>query len=223
MARIRTRFKDLREPKLFRWFTVSLLKLLLFTRIKVRVKHKRKLPKENKIFVVNHPTATDPFIISATFPNAKMLINKDVFDIKILGWMLNKVGHIPTDIIRGTNAYSVAMKALEEGFDLIIFPEANFSWKAETLRDFKTGAIRLALETNKPIIPIGIQVDQENIKLHKFYNPEGVELYNQWYSKGKYDINIGKSIKLKGSPNNRDYVKKKTRYLQQEIQKLCRK
>ena len=218
-----TRFKDLRKPKLLRFISSQMLKTYIHLSLKFKLKQKYKLPEGPKIFTPNHPTTLDPFIIASTFPNAKMLVHVHAYKVGILAWLLNSLGHIPADVRKGADAYNQAKKALENGHDIIIFPEGNYSIKAQTPRNFKTGVVRLALETNTPIIPIGIQVNPEKIEIHIFQSSDNVDLYNNWYSKGKYIINIGKSIKLKGNPKNREYVKKKSRYLQDEIQKLCRK
>ena len=87
----------------------------------------------------------------------------------------------------------------------------------------KTGVVRLALETDTPIIPIGVSIEDKGIKHFNIRVTKKLHLRSQWYMRGKYIINVGKSMKLKGNSHNKEYVKKKSIYLQQEIQKLCRK
>ena len=215
--------KKLLKPKLLRWLSRLILKIyiLIFLRLKLNVKY--KLPKGPKIFAVNHPTTTDPFLIYATYPNAKMLISEDVFKIKILGWIFKKLGHIPTSKEKGLEAYNRAKEEISNGYSLIIFPEGYLSKKTHTLNNMKTGVVRLALETDTPIIPIGVSIEEKGIKHFNIRVTKKLHLRSQWYMRGKYTINVGKSMKLKGNSQNKEYVKKKSIHLQQEIQKLCRK
>jgi 1-acyl-sn-glycerol-3-phosphate acyltransferase len=218
-----TRYRDLKKPKFLRWLTSSFMKCFGKISYKFKVNQKYKIPDGPKIFTPNHPTTIDPFFIASIFPNSKMLVHYHAYHVGILAWLLNKLGHIKTDVRKGKEAYNKAREALQSGNSLIIFPEGNYSIKKDTPRELKTGVIRLALETGVPIVPIGIKIDPENVKLYKHMSSENVELYNEWYKKGIYHINIGKSIKLKGNPQSREYVKRKSRYLHEEIQKLCRK
>jgi 1-acyl-sn-glycerol-3-phosphate acyltransferase len=215
------RFKDLDSPKLFRLITVYFIKIYLLLSLKCKIVQNSILPKGYKIFAINHPTTLDPFIIYSLFPNAKVLIDVKIFDIKILGWVFNKLKHIPVDINNGQLAYQDAKSILKKGGDLIIFPEGiRDHYVQGNVTDLKSGITRLALETNSTIVPIGIKLNPKSIKKIESRKTKST---TRLYFFDKYTINIGKSIKLRGDIKNREYVKRKTRYLKEEIQKLSRK
>lgn len=191
--------------------------------LKFQIDFKGQIPKGPKIFAINHPTTLDPFIIYCLFPNSKVLIYNEVFKIWILGWILKKLGHIPVDAENKESAYITAKETLLRGDDIIIFPEGKISTNICTLDRIKTGITRLAVETHATIIPIGVNVKEEGIRKYKLKNRKGVTLTSSWYMFNKYVVNIGRSMSIKGDINNRDFVKKKSIYIQEEIQKLCRK
>lgn len=215
--------KEIRKPKLLRLSSALLIRTYCLIFLKLRINQKHILPKGPKIFSMNHPTTIDPIIIYSIFPNAKMLINSEIFNMKPWGKAFTKLGHISVDYNDGGTAYRQAINSLKDGYDLIIFPEGGESHQPYKIRDFKTGTIRLALTAKVPIIPIGVEIDDKKIKKFKIRSPqEGTDII-KLYLFGKYSINIGKSIKLKGDVKNREYVKRKSRYLKEEIQKLSRK
>jgi 1-acyl-sn-glycerol-3-phosphate acyltransferase len=60
---------------------------------------------------------------------------------------------IPVDRTRGNDAFDIAVQRLREGELIGVHPEATISRSFE-LREFKTGAVRMALTARVPIIPI---------------------------------------------------------------------
>ena len=218
-----TRYKKLENPKILRYLSVIILRIYRFLFLKFKINTNGELPKGPKIFAINHPTTTDPFLIYCLFPNAKVLINSEVFKIRILGWILRKLGHIPVGGEGNENTYVKAKDTLLQGKDIIIFPEGDLSGDVATLKKIKTGLARLALETRAPIVPIGVNIKKEGIKKYKVKTNKGDTLISSWYMFNKYVVNIGKSIKLEGSIQNREYVRKKSIFLQEQIQKLSRK
>jgi 1-acyl-sn-glycerol-3-phosphate acyltransferase len=212
-----------KKPILLRFVSVIILKIYTSCFLKLKIKKDWNLPKGPKILAVNHPTTSDPFIIYSLFPNAKMLISKHVYAIKPLGYIFNKLGHIRVDGDNGQVAYNEAKKALENGNDIVIFPEGPLCKNRLTLQEIKTGMVRLALETNCPIVPIGIHTQEEGFKKGHIKNSKKEKLHPVWYLFNKYIISIGQSIRLKGSVNNRELVRKKSRYIKEVIQSLVRK
>jgi 1-acyl-sn-glycerol-3-phosphate acyltransferase len=85
----------------------------------------------------------------------RFLATKGAFDAPVIGWLLRSMHHIPVDIQAGGNAYVHAVDALRSGELLGVFPEAGVS-ASFTVRELKTGAVRMAAEAAVPIIPIVI-------------------------------------------------------------------
>lgn len=56
--------------------------------------------------------------------------------------------------IGSAKAFRQAMKKVDEGYHLIIFPEATFSSDVPMLKEFKDGAFALAIKKQLPILPV---------------------------------------------------------------------
>lgn len=83
----------------------------------------------------------------------RFMAKKGAFDKPVVGWLLRGMRHIPVDMKAGAAAYAHAVAALRDGELLGVFPEAGVS-ASFTVRELKTGAVRLAAEAGVPIIPI---------------------------------------------------------------------
>lgn len=77
------------------------------------------------------------------------------FDKPLVGWLLRGMRHIPVNMSAGAEAYASAVKALKSGELLGVFPEGGVS-SSFTVRELKTGAIRMAAEAGVPLIPVSI-------------------------------------------------------------------
>jgi len=223
MPKVKRNKERISKPKLLRLLSVLVLKFYTHTLMSFKVESKRKLPKGPRIFAVNHPTTADPFIIYSLYPNSKVLITEGVFNVKILGKILYRLGHIPVVKSNGKEAYNKAKETLLDGKDIIIFPEGKLSQDIHQTERIKTGITRLALETGATVIPIGINIRKEGIRNYKVKTKFGDTVISKWYLFNKYVVNIGNGIKIKGSVNNRRFVQKKSMYIQLQIQQLSRK
>jgi len=85
----------------------------------------------------------------------RFMAKKSVFDKPVLGGVLRGMRHIPVDMAAGGTAYTEAVAALRAGELLGVFPEAGVS-ASFTVRELKTGAVRLAAEAGVPIVPVGV-------------------------------------------------------------------
>src|SRR6201999_299738 len=73
--------------------------------------------------------------------------------VKVVNFLIKHTRTIPVDRNAGAGAYAVAVERLREGELVGVYPEATISRSFE-LKEFKTGAARMALEAQVPIIPI---------------------------------------------------------------------
>ncbi|AKE88094.1 MULTISPECIES: 1-acyl-sn-glycerol-3-phosphate acyltransferase [Rhodococcus] len=83
----------------------------------------------------------------------RFMAKKEVFDHKISGPLMRAMKHIPVDRADGADSYRAAVAALRAGELVGVFPEATISRSFE-IKGFKTGAARMALEADVPIIPV---------------------------------------------------------------------
>ncbi len=71
----------------------------------------------------------------------------------IAGPLMSGMGHIPVDRESGSQAFKDAVRAARDGELVGIFPEATMSRSFE-IKDFKNGAVRIAVAANVPLIPM---------------------------------------------------------------------
>ncbi len=82
----------------------------------------------------------------------RFMAKKEVFDSKISGPIMRALKHIPVDRSSGAESYRSAVDYLKRGELVGVYPEATISRSFE-LKEFKSGAARMALESGAPIIP----------------------------------------------------------------------
>jgi 1-acyl-sn-glycerol-3-phosphate acyltransferase len=85
----------------------------------------------------------------------RFMAKKQVFDHGIGGPLMRGMHHIPVDRKAGAAAYDEALRALKEGELIGVFPEATIN-RAFDVKELKTGAARLAMESGVPLIPISV-------------------------------------------------------------------
>ena len=83
----------------------------------------------------------------------RFMAKKEVFDHRLSGPLMRGMKHIPVDRYgAGGDSYHLAVKALQDGEIVGVFPEATISTSFE-LKDFKTGAARMAMDAGVPLLP----------------------------------------------------------------------
>lgn len=85
----------------------------------------------------------------------RFMAKKEVFDNAISGPIMRALKHIPVDRTAGSDSYLAAVDYLKRGELVGVYPEATISRSFE-IKDFKSGAARMAIEADVPIIPIVI-------------------------------------------------------------------
>lgn len=109
------------------------------------------------VLACNHVSYLD-FIFAglAARPSNRLVrfMAKDaVFTHKVSGPLMRGMHHISVDREAGAGSYRAAVDALRRGEVVGVFPEATISRSFE-LKEFKTGAARMALEAGVPIVPM---------------------------------------------------------------------
>ncbi|MDO9349595.1 MAG: lysophospholipid acyltransferase family protein, partial [Anaerolineales bacterium] len=75
-----------------------------------------------KLFVANHPSATDPFLIHLISPQPmSVLITVNAFTVPVLGYYLRKTRQICVDPKQGSAALEEARRLLESGRPVAVF------------------------------------------------------------------------------------------------------
>lgn len=85
----------------------------------------------------------------------RFMAKQEVFDNKISGPIMRALKHIPVDRAAGADSYQAAVEYLRRGELVGVYPEATISRSFE-IKELKSGAARMAIEAEVPIIPIVI-------------------------------------------------------------------
>jgi 1-acyl-sn-glycerol-3-phosphate acyltransferase len=85
----------------------------------------------------------------------RFMIKAEMQDVRAANYVIRHAKLIPVDRRVGADAYAVAVQRLRDGELVGLHPEATISRSYE-LRPFKTGAARMALEAQVPIIPLTV-------------------------------------------------------------------
>jgi 1-acyl-sn-glycerol-3-phosphate acyltransferase len=181
------------------------------------------LPPGPKIIVANHPTTTDPFLITLLEPgHMSILINKTLFDVPLFGSYLKHAGHLSVDCERGGRpAFEDAKALLSRGRTIGIFPEGDVSPRNGGFHLPHTGAVRLALWANAPIVPVGIYLDRDLIRYVETRVKGKIEI-GTWYTNGAYAMTVGDPLQPTGDISDRAYVRVASERLMEHISKLTR-
>lgn len=139
-------------------FCAFIFRIFMYLRFNLKIKGKSNIPNKGKVILVANHQSNYDFISLAigTKRNVHFMAKNNLFK-GVLKLILNKVEAIP--VKRNENnklAFSKALEVLNRGEVVGLFPEGTFNKTEELLGEFKTGAIRLALESGAPIIPITI-------------------------------------------------------------------
>jgi len=109
------------------------------------------------IFVINHISYMDvPMVVKSLRQPIRVLAKVEMSKIPVFGYLYRKATVMVDRSSAENRAKSVMrLKAiLRRGISIVIFPEGTFNTTGEPLKEFYSGAFRIALETNTPIKPV---------------------------------------------------------------------
>jgi 1-acyl-sn-glycerol-3-phosphate acyltransferase len=109
------------------------------------------------VIAINHTSYVDwlPAALMAHRRGRRMrfMIKTEMEQVNVIRYLIKHTGTIPVDRRAGAGAYAVAVDRLRQGEIVGVYPEATISRSFE-LKEFKTGAARMARDAQVPIIPI---------------------------------------------------------------------
>lgn len=118
------------------------------------------LPKSGPAIVAaNHISGLDPLLlVAASDRPLRFIIASEQYHRFGLTWLFRAVGCIPVDRKgRPERAFRAALKALEQGDVVALFPHGAIHLDSDPSRRLKPGAIRLAQLADCPITPVRIE------------------------------------------------------------------
>jgi 1-acyl-sn-glycerol-3-phosphate acyltransferase len=107
----------------------------------------------------NHESLYDiPALITALPGQTRFLAKRALFRIPLFGWALKVGGFVSidrSDRSRAGESFAEAMRELEGGASVVVFPEGTRNTDGRLL-PFQRGGFLLALKSGLPIVPVGI-------------------------------------------------------------------
>jgi 1-acyl-sn-glycerol-3-phosphate acyltransferase len=174
------------EPKrtaIFRKISIVWMRIFFFLtgcRLKIFGKKNFK-PGENYIVTCNHNSFMDVPVATPFIPRANKTIAKaEMAKIPLFG-LIYKRGSVLVDRNERKSredSFKKMKQVLQLGMDMCIYPEGTRNKTTLPLKDFHSGAFRLAIETGTAIIPALIFNTKKVLPAGKFYFwPAKMELH----------------------------------------------
>jgi len=177
LGRLATVNHDQAEPALVR--VVWLLNQVLKRVTRHAWQGQQHIPASGGVvFVVNHISNLDPLVFGQFLAYAgrypHYLGKASLFRVPVVGRIITACGQIPVE--RGTanasQALSRAVEAVREGKTVTVYPEGTITLDPDLWpMQGKTGAARLALEANVPVIPVATWGGHEVMGAKKMHWP----------------------------------------------------
>jgi 1-acyl-sn-glycerol-3-phosphate acyltransferase len=110
------------------------------------------------VVAINHTSYFDftfaglPAYLQHRGRKVRFMAKREVFDSKLTGPIMRALRHIEVDRDNGGPSFDKAVEMLRAGELVGVYPEATISRSFE-IKEFKSGAARMALEAEVPIVP----------------------------------------------------------------------
>lgn len=136
---------------------------------------------EAYVFAGNHASAADiPILQSILPPNFRWIAKEELFRFPIFGPALRAAGYIAINRSSGREAMRSLQKAatrISTGASVVIFPEGTRTNTGELL-PFKSGGLRLAIKSDRPVVPFFIHGSRRVLQPKKYWvSPGTVYVY----------------------------------------------
>ena len=129
----------------------------------------KKFRKKGVVLVANHSHYFDGALIYSKmvgWHKIKFIMQGDILGISFLGKLLLALGGHPTadDIGGAIKSYRKLEEYLRRDKTLLVFPEGSVHPYEANIREFNTGAFKIAQSANAPIVPIVLTFKQNKKK-----------------------------------------------------------
>jgi 1-acyl-sn-glycerol-3-phosphate acyltransferase len=151
------------RPSLF-WPLAVIVIPLVSILAKITTTDAHKLPREGAfVLAPNHYSEFDPLVVAiSVFRTGRLprfMAKESLFRVPVVGWILKRTGMIPVARASSASTAKQTMKQsrelVEHGRGVIVYPEGTLTRDPELwpMRG-KSGAVRLALAGEIPLIPM---------------------------------------------------------------------
>ena len=141
------------EP-VFRTLEIAAKALVAATGTKITYQHLEHIPRTGgAVVAINHTSYVDwlpaALALHRRGRRVRYMIKAEMQQVKVVDFLIRHTKTVPVNRGAGAQAYAEAVRLLRAGEVVGLMPEATISRSFE-LKDFKTGAARMALEADVP-------------------------------------------------------------------------
>ena len=129
--------------------------------LRIRVSGSEHLPVAGAVVVAaNHSSFLDFMVVGLAAVERGRLVRfmakESVFRSRLSGPLMRGMAHLPVDRAHGELAARQALRALQSGEAVGVYPEATIgrAFVVKDVEDFRRGAAYLALATGAPLVPV---------------------------------------------------------------------
>jgi 1-acyl-sn-glycerol-3-phosphate acyltransferase len=145
------------EP-VFRTLEIVAKALVMVTGTKITYQHLDHIPRTGgAVVAINHTSYVDwlPAALALHHRGRRIryMIKAEMQQVKAVDFLISHTKTVPVNRGAGAQAYAEAVRLLRTGEVVGLMPEATISRSFE-LKDFKTGAARMALDAGVPTVPL---------------------------------------------------------------------
>jgi len=111
------------------------------------------------VLAANHVSHIDPLLVAemilARRRVPRFLAKDGLFAVPVVGWWFRSAGHVEVDRSAGQAGYRSAVGAVARGQLVLVYPEGSITKREYGLpMAMKSGAVRIALATSVPLLPV---------------------------------------------------------------------
>lgn len=145
----------MKEPKLYK-ITRPLITILFKLMYRPTIIN-NSIPNGKVILAGNHTNVLDCLLLISSTKRTIHFLAKKELTKKPFGFIFKAMGIIPVDrSIKDSGAFNEAINVLNNDKLIGIFPEGTITKGDNITLPFKTGAVRMASQTNSQIVPFAI-------------------------------------------------------------------
>jgi 1-acyl-sn-glycerol-3-phosphate acyltransferase len=132
--------------------------LVAATGTKISYQNLENIPRTGgAVIAINHTSYVDwlPAALAVHYRGRRIryMIKAEMQQVRAVNFLIRHTKTVPVNRGAGAEAYAEAVRLLQAGEVIGLMPEATISRSFE-LKEFKTGAARMALEAGVPTIPL---------------------------------------------------------------------
>jgi 1-acyl-sn-glycerol-3-phosphate acyltransferase len=199
------------RPAIRFWHLIVVLICRVYHHLKVRTRN--VLPRDGAaILVCNHISGLDPLLLQAASHRLIIwMMAKEYYDIPRLNWFFRIINAIPVQRSgRDMAAMRAAMRALEDGQILGVFPEGRIATEQDLL-PFQTGVALMAIKCRAPVYPAYIDG-----------TTRGKEMVPALIRPNTVTLRFGPQVVFDRSDTSRENLEKATAAIKSAIEALRR-